>query len=335
MLRIGGMTMNHPFTQAALSGYSDQPMRRVARRHGAEYTLAEVALARSITHRSVWQERLLDLPPDDHPVGAQLMGGDLEYVGPAATLLAEAGYDVIDINFGCPVRKVVAQHRGGYLLSAPAAALDVVCRVVDAVGDRRPVTVKLRRGYDESAESERDFFTILDGAFALGVAAVAVHARTVAQQYRGASDWTFLARVKAHVGAQTVLGSGDLLTARSCLGMMRETGVDGVTLARGAIGNPWIFRECLALAAGQPLPDPPTHAEQRRVIQEQFEEVVAYYGRRVAGPILRKIGIKYSRWHASTRQVRAAFVAIKGPADFQRVLDRWYDPQAGSGTTIP
>jgi tRNA-dihydrouridine synthase len=217
VLTIGSVPIEHPFAQAALSGYSDPPMRRVARMHGASYTVNEVVLDRSVMHESDWQRQLLSLEPDAHPVGGQLMGSDPASFAPAARLLADAGYDVIDINFGCPAPKVLDRCRGGFLLSDPETALEIIGRVVDAVGDDRPVTVKMRRGHDDSAESERNFFTILDGAFDLGIAAVTVHGRTVRQRYTGASNRAFLARVKRHLGDKMMLGSGDLFTAQDCI----------------------------------------------------------------------------------------------------------------------
>ena len=179
------------------------------------------------------------------------MGADPEDFPPAALKLAEAGFDVIDLNFGCPVKKVLGRCRGGFLLSTPGAALEIVGRVRDVLPPHIPLTVKMRRGMDDSQESRDNFFAIFDGAFRLGVAAITVHGRTVRQRYDGPSDWDFLREVKQHAGPRIVLGSGDLFTAEDCLNMLVETGVDGVTAARGAIGNPWIFRQARALAAGQ------------------------------------------------------------------------------------
>lgn len=323
-LRIGGVSVGHAFVQAALSGYSDLPMRRIARLHGASYALNEVVLDKTVNTHGRLRDRILAVAPDDHPVGGQLMGADPDDFAPAAAALADAGYDVIDINFGCPVRKVLGRCRGGFLLSQPEAALQIVRRVVDAVGATKPVTVKMRRGMDDSAESERNFFAILDGAFELGVSGVTVHGRTVQQRYVGRSNWSFLAQVKQHVGNRTVLGSGDLFTARDCLDMIEQTGVDGVTIARGAIGNPWIFRECLALASGGAAPEPPGVVEQGRSIARHFAEAVAHYGEGHAGRLMRKFGIKYSELHPAAGEVRDAFIAVKTPAEFEAVLNRWY-----------
>ncbi len=322
---LGSIELDVPFVQAALSGYSDLPMRRMARLFGAPYTLNEVVLDKIVVTRGRKQKEILSVADDDHPVGGQLMGADPEVFGPAAEMMAEAGYDVIDINFGCPVRKVLGRCRGGFHLSQPEVALDIVKRVYDAVGSYRPVTLKMRRGMDDSPESEARFFRILDGAFDLGVSAVTVHGRTVTQRYVGPSRWEFLAKVKERVGDRVVLGSGDLFSADACVRMIRETGVDGVTIARGSIGNPWIFRECRALWTGKPMPDPPTVSEQGRVIAEHFRLSVEHYGTELAGRMMRKFGIKYSEHHPCAREVRDAFVGVSSPDRFDEVMARWYD----------
>jgi nifR3 family TIM-barrel protein len=329
MFSIGNVDIPHPFVQAALSGYSDAPMRRIARMHGAAYTLNEVVLDKLVITRGKAQKRVLrPVADDDHPVGGQLMGANPNDFAPAARLLADAGYDIIDINFGCPVRKVLGRCRGGFLLSQPRAALDIVARVLDAVAADRPVTLKMRRGLDDSPESERNFFAILDGAFELGISGVTVHGRTVAQRYVGPSRWSFLKKVKDRVGDRVVLGSGDLFSARACIDMIAETGVDGVTIARGAIGNPWIFRECLALSApGAPeLPEPPSIAEQGETIAAHFGESVRCHGEDRAAALMRKFGIKYSELHPNAREVRDAFIAMRSTADFNAIRARWYDP---------
>ncbi len=324
--RIGGVALDVPFVQAALSGYSDLPMRRLARKYGAPYTLNEVVLDKLVLQRSRKPKPYLRVAEDDHPVGGQLMGADPDEFAPAAFALAQAGYDVIDINFGCPVRKVLGRCRGGYLLSQPGIALDIVRRVFDAVGSSRPVTIKMRRGMDDGPESESNFFRILDGALEIGVSAVTVHGRTVQQRYVGPSRWSFLERVKRHVGDRTVFGSGDLFSADSCLRMIRQTGVDGVSIARGCIGNPWIFQECRALWAGGELPPPPTVVQQREAICAHWAEAVRFYGSQTAGKIMRKFGIKYAEHHPLAMQVRDAFIAVKTPQGFEHVLDIWYDP---------
>ncbi len=256
------------------------------------------------------------------------MGANPEDFAPAARHLVEAGFDVVDINFGCPVKKVLGRQRGGFLLGQVDTALEIVSRVREAVPDRVPVTVKMRRGIDDSAESRDKFFEIFDGAFERGVAAITVHGRTVKQRYVGPSRWQFLREVKQHAGQRAVLGSGDLFTPQACLDMMRETGVDGVTAARGAIGNPWIFAQARALAAGQPLPAPPTVREQRDVIAEHYRLSEELYGPETSGRQMRKFGIKYSQLHPQGKQVRDAFVKVARPGEWLTVLERWYAADA-------
>ncbi|MCU0874753.1 MAG: tRNA-dihydrouridine synthase family protein [Pirellulaceae bacterium] len=325
-LRIGDIEVGFPVVQAALSGYSDWPMRVMARRLGAPYTLCEVMLDQFLLTVKLRKrtQHFLYLTDEEHPVGGQLMGAEPEQFAAGARRLVQAGFDVIDINFGCPVRKVLGRCRGGFHLSQPEVALEIIRRTRDVVPARIPVTVKMRRGIDDTADSRDKFFAILDGAFQSGVAAVTVHARTVRQRYEGASHWPFLADVKRHVGPRTVLGSGDLFSAQACLDMLRQTGIDGVTVARGAIGNPWIFQQARALAAGRPLPPPPTVHQQRDVIREHYRLAEELYGERYCGPLMRKFGIKYSALHPQHEQVRTAFIKIRSRQDWEAALDQWY-----------
>ena len=324
MLTIGPVRLDVPLAQAALSGYSDLAMRRIARHLGAPYALHEVVLDRLVTQPGKLQRRLLQVEPDDHPLGGQLLGSEPEQFAAAAALLAESGFDVIDLNFGCPVRKVLGRCRGGFLLSEPATAIEIIRRVRAAVAPEKPVTLKLRRGLDDSRESECNFFRIFDAALALGLAAITVHARTVRQRYLGRSDWPFLARVKRYAGERIVLGSGDLFTAPDVVDMLAQTGVDGVTIARGCIGNPWIFGEVRALLAGQPVPAPPTVAEQGRVIRQHFDLAVSLYGDQKAARVMRKFGIKYSELHPNGPDVRGAFLRAATRDDWLALLDEWY-----------
>lgn len=325
-LKIGSIELDFPVVQAALSGYSDAAMRLVARRLGAPYTLCEVMIDRFVNEVTKGRKarRFLYVSDEEHPVAGQLMGSDPLEFGPAAQHLVAAGFDVVDINFGCPVKKVLGRHRGGYLLSQVDTALEIVSRVREAVPAHVPVTVKMRRGLDDTAESRDKFFQIFDGAFERGVAAITVHGRTVQQKYVGPSRWDFLREVKQHAGARVVLGSGDLFTPQACLDMIRQTGVDGVTAARGAIGNPWIFTQARALAAGLPLPEPPSVWEQKAVIGEHYRLSEELYGPELCGRQMRKFGIKYAQLHPHAREVRDAFVAVARPGQWREVLDQWY-----------
>ena len=324
MLRIGRLELDFPVVQAALSGYSDLAMRRVARLHGAAFTFDEVVLDKLVLLPGKHQRRLLNVAPDDHPVGGQLMGSEPDSVAQAADAMARAGYDCVDLNFACPVRKVLSRGRGGALLGRPEIALEIVRSVCDAVAGRCPVTVKLRSGLDDTDQSERRFFAIVDGAFEIGVDAAVVHPRTVEQRYVGPSRWDLLARVKKHVGDRVILGSGDLFCAEDVVRMLEQTGVDGVTLARGCIGNPWIFRDCRALLAGEPLRPPPDVVEQGRTLAQHLVWIIDLHGERRGCRIMRKFAIGYAQLHPCALEVRDAAVRIRNPSQWQAFFDEWY-----------
>lgn len=332
-LKIGNLEIGFPVVQAALSGYSDWPMRVIARRHGAPYTICEVMLDEFLVKLKERKRtsHFLHNSEEEHPVGGQLMGAEPEQFAAGAMKLVQAGFDIIDINFGCPVKKVLGRCRGGFHLSQPNVALDIVQRTRDNVPPEIPVTVKLRRGIDDSQESRDQFFEIVDGAFKIGVAAICVHGRTVKQRYVGPSRWEFLTELKQHLGDRILLGSGDLFTPQDCLDMIAQTGVDGVTVARGAIGNPWIFQQTRAIAEGKPLPDPPTLHEQREVLLEHFRLAESLYGESRVGQLMRKFGIKYSILHPLHEDVRRAFVKVRQRSDWEEAVAQFYT-EDGPGT---
>lgn len=324
-LAIGDLHIGFPVVQAALSGYSDGPMRIIARRLGASYTVAEVLVERfvlDLKDRSKTRH-VLCVTDEEHPVGGQLMGSDPAHFVPAAQKLVAAGFDVIDVNFGCPVKTATRGCRGGYHLGHPEVALEIVDRVRESVPPHIPVTLKMRRGIDDSSASRDRFFQILDGAFARGVAAITVHGRTVEQKYVGPSNWDFLRDVKRHAGVNTILGSGDLFTAEDCLDMLRYTGVDGVSVARGAIGNPWIFQQAEALAEGLPVPEPDL-AEQRRVLEMQCELCLTVGDAPRAASTMRMFGIKFAKLHPQHEAVLKDFAVARDLDQWRAVLERWY-----------
>jgi nifR3 family TIM-barrel protein len=327
MFTIGHIQLDVPVVQAALSGYSDAAMRMLAREYGCPYAINEVVLDKLVGVGGKKMKRMLALSPGDHPVGGQLMGSEPEQFAESADALVEIGYDVIDINFGCPVKKVLGRCRGGFLLSVPDQAIDIIRRVYDAVGSRVPVTVKMRRGMDDEEESERNFYAILDAAFEIGVSAITVHGRTVKQRYIGPSNWQFLADVKRHVGDRTILGSGDLFSAEDCVRMLSETGIDGCSIARGAIGNPFIFREVRELLAGRTVPEPPIIAQQRAAIERHYALMAELHGDELAGPLLRKFGVRYSELHPCFAEVKMAFLSVKNADDWRAMIDRWYSDE--------
>jgi tRNA-dihydrouridine synthase B len=321
--RIGGVEIGFPVVLAALAGYSDLAYRLICRRLGAEYCTTEMMLDRTVVHRGKLRVRLLRLTDEDHPVAGQIIGNDPAEMARAAKELGELGFDVVDLNFACPVRKALARRRGGHLMSTPARAIETVREAIAA--SDRPITLKLRQRF-RSADSNDAFWRIAEAAFDAGAAGICLHARSVEQKYVGRADWAFLAEVKRHFHDRTILGSGDVLEPAEALALLERTGVDAVAVARGCLGNPWFFRQVRDLAAGRE-PHRPTIAEQRDVLLRHFEGSCGLYGPVRGAKHMRKFGIKYARLHPQPKLVRAAFVAVKRPRHWHEVLEKFYSGQ--------
>jgi len=333
---LGTITLPMPFCQAGLAGYSDRAMRMVARRRGCPYAVTEALLDVILLNGGEGLRRSIDVSDEDHPVAGQLMGSEPGSMSQAAAILHRAGYDVIDLNFACPVKKIKNKARGGHMLIDVPRAVAILKAVRDALPAQAITTVSMRRGFDDSAESLDRFHQIVETAWAHGYAAVRVHGRTVVQKYLGRAHWPCLREVKSRYPERTILGSGDVFTALDVVRMREETGVDIVWIGRGAIGNPWIFRDAAILlaaqSAGKTLPDlpPPTIAEQREALAEHFAIAMQIHGEQLAGRRMRKMGIKYSRFHPSFDDVKQRFIEVKSLRDWTAVLDRWYQ-QDGPG----
>src|SRR5688500_12765437 len=254
MPTIGPVHFKQPFCQAGLAGYSDRAMRLVARRRGCPYAVTEALLDVIMVNGGQGLRKSIDINDEDHPVAGQIIGSEPDTMARAAVLLQQAGYDVIDLNFACPVKKIKNKARGGHMLMDVARAVSILKAVRDALPPHVPTTVSLRRGFDDSPQSVERFHEIVETMWTLGYAAVRVHARTVDQKYAGQARWPFLREVKRRYPDRTIIGSGDLFTAEDVVRMLRETGVDCAWIARGAIGNPWIFQHAAALLRLSPSP---------------------------------------------------------------------------------
>lgn len=226
-MQIGTVKLSSPFCQAGLAGYSDRAMRVVARRRGCPYAVTEALLDITLCNGGEGLRKSIDINDEDHPVAGQIIGSDSDTMSQAAGILAGAGYDVIDLNFACPVKKIKNKAHGGHMLLDVERGISIMCAVRDTVADI-PLTVSLRRGFDDSAESEERFFRIMETAWSLGFSAAHVHARTVEQKYLGSSHWPFLTRLKQQYPNRTILGSGDIFTAQDAVRMYHQTGVDAV-----------------------------------------------------------------------------------------------------------
>lgn len=317
-LKLKNLIVDAPIMQASLSGYTDRPMRLVAREHGAPMTFAGVMLDKAINHPRVRRRFDVIAYDDEHPVGGQIMGTDPDIMAGAARGLIEAGYDLVDLNFACPAPKVLRRHRGGYLLNDPDRVIEVFRRVRDAVNC--PLTMKLRIGYDETTEGHENFWKICEYAAANGIDGFIIHGRWVLQKYRGRANWDILKRVKEKFPTLPIIGSGDMFEAENVTQRLKETGIDGVTIARGAVGNPWIFREALALLKGDPKPAPPSVQEMGTVMLQHFNRVADFYHRRKGVAYFRKFAAGYSRRHPERKKVLLVLMAAQTPEEVRAVI---------------
>src|SRR5437762_2986579 len=204
-MQIGPIHLPSPFCQAGLAGYSDRAMRVVARRRGCPYAVTEAMLDVILMNGGEGLRRSIDINDEDHPVAGQIIGSDPDSMAKSASLLQQAGYDVIDLNFACPVKKIKNKARGGHMLLDADRAISIIKSVRDALHSGTPTTLSLRRGFDDSDESEDRFYRIVDAAWENGYSAVRVHARTVEQKYQGESRWAFLREVKRRYPDRTIL----------------------------------------------------------------------------------------------------------------------------------
>lgn len=317
---VGGVHVGFPVVLASLAGYTDLPYRLLCRQRGADYCATEMMLDRCLLVKGRQRNRLAVLSDEDHPVGGQIIGNEPETMAEAAAVCCQIGFDIVDLNFACPVNKALRRKRGGFLMSDPDRVIEITRTVVAAID--RPVTLKIRRRYREK-DNDDNFWQIAEGAFDAGAAAITVHSRSVEAKYSGPADWGFLAEVKRRFAERTVIGSGDMLTPQAALDALAQTGLDAVLVARGALGNPWFFRQARDIAAGRE-PYQPTLAEQRETLLQHLQGACDLYGPLKGTKVLRKFGIKYARLHPTPKAVRVAFVDVKRPEDWHTVVERYY-----------
>lgn len=329
-----------PFFQAGLAGYSDGAMRLVARDHGCPYCVTEALLDRTLINGGrgrrredpdliasecglgeVEDNKIASL--EDHPVAGQIMGSDPEEMARGAAILVEMGYDAVDVNLACPVKKIKKKSRGGHFLAHPAHALDVLRAVHDAVAGAIPCTVKLRRAWDDTEEMALNFDRVFEGTYDLGYAWATVHCRTVEQRYKGPGRWDFLAELVARYPDRIIFGSGDIWQVDDIYAMLELTGVHAVGVARGCIGNPWIFKQARALAAGENAL-PPSLVEQGEVLLKHYDFSRLLHGEQIAGRLMRKFGIKFAAHHPEPRRVKEAFVAASTLEEWHGVIRTHY-----------
>jgi tRNA-dihydrouridine synthase B len=323
-VKIGPYLLTSPVYVAPMAGVTDAPFRKIAREFGAGLACTEMISSEALVRGHRESFRLMDLSWDQRPVSVQLMGGDPAVMAQAARIAEAAGADIIDINMGCPVPKVVKTSGGSSLLRDPDRACRVSEAVVGAVSI--PVTVKIRLGWDFETRNYLAMATRLEQT---GIQGLAVHGRTRSQRYDPWADWDAIAQVKAAV-AIPVAGSGDLRTADDAARRQRESGVDAVMLGRGILGNLWLVRQTVTrLTTGEAVADL-SWTEQIGLVRRHGELVLDYYGGERGSRILRKFiawGLKGFRGAA---RLRSLVQSISTPADVAMVLDQALTIDPGS-----
>ena len=283
-MRIGNIELDTPVALAPMAGISDLPYRVICRKFGCGLTVSEMVSAKGLLYNNEKTFAMLQIDKAERPTAIQLFGSVPEELAEAARIVEAQGADIIDFNMGCPVPKVVNNGEGSALMKTPGLAGKILEAMVIAV--RVPVTVKIRAGWDEK---HRNAVEIARIAEASGVAAVAVHGRTRNQFYMGKADWDIIRRVKEAVRIP-VFGNGDIFTAEDGLRMFKEINCDGLMLARGAYGNPWLFAQLRAALEGKEIPTVTVEEKLRQIIQHATA-LVEFKGE--------KIAIREMRSHAS------------------------------------
>ena len=238
-LKIGNVTLPNNLILAPMAGVTDLPFRLLCKEQGAGLLCMEMVSAKAIMYKNRNTQSLLEIDPRENPVSLQLFGSDPDIISNIAHEIEERPFDLLDINMGCPVPKIVNNGEGSALMKNPKLAGEIIRKTVKAIN--KPVTVKIRKGFDDDHVNAVEMAKIAEDA---GAAAVAVHGRTREQFYSGKADWDIIRQVKEAVSIP-VIGNGDLLTAEDVIAMEEQTGCDGFMIARGAQGNPWIFKQIL------------------------------------------------------------------------------------------
>jgi len=316
-LALGPLTVDPPVVLAPMAGITNPPFRTLCRSFGAGLYVSEMIAARALVEGSGKTLRLAGFDPEETPRSLQLYGVDPHYTGEAVRwLVAERRVDHLDLNFGCPVRKVTRRGGGAAIPVKPNLLRGIVRAAVEAAGDV-PVTIKFRIGIDESLHTYLDAGRIAEGE---GCAAVMLHARTAAQLYEGQADWSTIARLKEAVRTIPVLGNGDVWEAFDALRMMRATGCDGVVVGRGCLGRPWLFRDLADVFAGREPNDPPQFGEVARIMLDHAKRLADWMGRPWGVRDFRKHATWYTKGFPGSARLRDALIRIESLDQLETIV---------------
>ena len=320
-IQIGPVTLAHRAVFGPMAGFTDAPCRRLMAQHGAGFTVSEMVSSRALTYHDYKTLSLVKAEPNGAPYGVQIFGEVPSIMGEAAAALEEYDFDFLDINMGCPAPKIVSGGAGSKLMLHPELCGEIVAQV--KAHTSRPVTVKMRKGWDA------DHVTAVECAKACeqaGAALIAVHARTREQMYTPGIDLSIIRAVKEAVKVP-VLGNGDINSPADALTMLAETGCDGVMIARGALGDPWLFERVNAAIEGREAPPEPNLQARMNAMRRQVEEMVELKGERTAMPQARAQAIHYMKGLKGAAALRRACCQLTYLSDLDELIETVFDEQ--------
>jgi tRNA-dihydrouridine synthase B len=316
-MKLGNVVLDSPLVLAPMAGITDLPFRVICRRMGCGLTVSEMVSAKGLLYKNVKTTEMLRIDAEERPTAIQLFGSVPHELAAAAKQVAASGADIIDLNMGCPVPKIVNNGEGSALMKRPELVYEILAAMVDAVDI--PVTVKFRAGWDDE---HRNAVEIALAAERAGVAAVAVHGRTRQQFYEGKADWGIIAEVKRAVRIP-VFGNGDIFSVEDGLRMLEQTQVDGLMIGRGADGNPWLFKQLRAALAGEPVPDAPSVDERLDMAAAHLAALIDFKGEYVSVKEMRRHISAYLKGLPHAAEFRGRFHKADTREQFLRLLEEY------------